>query len=422
MNKNMKQLKHLIISIIAVGLLIACSSKENHNDLLKKIMVKRLESIKGLNGIPYIDTTLENGDFFFGIETEAEHYSLRGNYQSKDDYLVFSLYENYWEGVAEGYITGIYKNEGSGWTSVFQEPLVDGSLDTIIDLNNDKVNEIVMNVRTSGSHGTDPCNKLILYGRKNSNVLEEVDVIAERIISGSKRVKDYTISYEPISEGVVIVVKSEEGKDLDSNDPQKTTTHRFEWQPPLLTDLNKPDYAQVKIGEQTWMSSNLDVKTFRNGDSIPQAKTENEWYLAVHNQKPAWCRYDTGYSKWYNWYAVNDPRGLAPSGWHIPSDKEWSQLIDFLGGGRSAVTKIKSKDGWSEGGGTNESGFSANPDGVFDGSWEFSCGIGVDAHWWSSTEDSTKIGWCWSITNDSTITHSDKNNKNTGMSVRCIRN
>jgi len=105
----------------------------------------------------------------------------------------------------------------------------------------------------------------------------------------------------------------------------------------------------VKIGTQVWMTKNLDVSVFRNGDTIPEAKTNIEWIKAGDNQQPAWCYYDNDpangakYGKLYNWYAVNDSRGLAPTGWHVPSDAEWTQLKDFLGGIEVAGTKMKSK-------------------------------------------------------------------------------
>src|SRR6478736_3339709 len=92
----------------------------------------------------------------------------------------------------------------------------------------------------------------------------------------------------------------------------------------------------IKIGEQIWMSTNLDVSTFANGDLIPEAKTREEWNSASDNHLPAWCYYnnDTAignkYGKLYNWYAAADRRGLAPKGWHIPSDLEWKKLLDNL--------------------------------------------------------------------------------------------
>ena len=97
----------------------------------------------------------------------------------------------------------------------------------------------------------------------------------------------------------------------------------------------------VKIGKQIWMTNNLDVVTFRNGDTIPQLKTEEEWEKASKLELPAWCYYNydpvngTKYGKLYNWFAVNDSRGLAPKGYHVPTESEWAKMIDFLGGSNS---------------------------------------------------------------------------------------
>ena len=95
----------------------------------------------------------------------------------------------------------------------------------------------------------------------------------------------------------------------------------------------------ITIGTQTWTSKNLDVSTFRNGEAIPEAKSKEEWSKAGDNKTAAFCYYEYDskngkvYGKLYNWFAVNDSRGLAPIGYHIPSDKEWSTLIQYLGGG-----------------------------------------------------------------------------------------
>ena len=110
-------------------------------------------------------------------------------------------------------------------------------------------------------------------------------------------------------------------------------------------------YKTVVIGSQTWMSENLNVSTFRNGDPIPEAKTNEEWKKAGKEGKPAWCYYDNDpkngakYGKLYNWYAVNDPRGLAPTGWHVPTKAEWGTLVEQLG--NDAEKKMKSQSGWN---------------------------------------------------------------------------
>ena len=114
----------------------------------------------------------------------------------------------------------------------------------------------------------------------------------------------------------------------------------------------------VTIGTQTWTSKNLNVSKFRNGEAIPLAKTTAEWELALDKKQPAWCYYEnkgengTTYGKLYNWYAVTDPRGLAPNGYHIPTDAEWTILTDYLGGDTIAGTKMKSTSGWNSFDGT----------------------------------------------------------------------
>ena len=107
----------------------------------------------------------------------------------------------------------------------------------------------------------------------------------------------------------------------------------------------------VTIGTQTWTTKNLNVATFRNGDAIPRAKTDKEWKAAGDNKQPAWCYYEnkttngTKYGKLYNWFAVNDARGLAPTGYHIPTDEEWTVLSTFLGVEDAAGKKMKSTSG-----------------------------------------------------------------------------
>ena len=110
---------------------------------------------------------------------------------------------------------------------------------------------------------------------------------------------------------------------------------------------------EIKIGAQTWTTKNLDVSKFRNGEAIPLAKTNAEWELAGQNKQPAWCYYEnkgengTTYGKLYNWYAVTDSRGLAPTGYHVPTDAEWKTLTDYLGGDSIVGTKMKSTNGWN---------------------------------------------------------------------------
>jgi uncharacterized protein (TIGR02145 family) len=215
-------------------------------------------------------------------------------------------------------------------------------------------------------------------------------------------------------------------------------------------------FKSVKIGTQTWMTENLNVSTFRNGDPIPEAKTVEEWEKADKEGKPAWCYYDNDpkngaiYGKLYNWYAVIDPRGLAPAGWHVPSDPEWTTLGDFLGD--DAGKKMKSTSGWNgygckrcdggssqfkanctsckgtqanstdplSGNGTNSSGFSGLPGGGRAYFGDFN-DLGGNGDWWSSTEDGTVNAYDrFLLRNDGVLVRSNSN-KHLGLSVRCLR-
>ncbi|MBM3922659.1 MAG: hypothetical protein FJ340_05565, partial [Sphingomonadales bacterium] len=125
--------------------------------------------------------------------------------------------------------------------------------------------------------------------------------------------------------------------------------------------------------------------------------------------------------KLYNWYAVSDSRGLAPVGYHVPSDAEWTLLTDYLGGEEKAGAKMKSKQGWAENGnGTNSSGFSGLPGGYrnFIGTFKF---IGKDGYWWSSSEGSTSVAWFRDLYCYSGIVFRFNFVKKSGFSVRCLR-
>ncbi len=182
----------------------------------------------------------------------------------------------------------------------------------------------------------------------------------------------------------------------------------------------------VDVGIYDWTTKNLDVQTFRNGDTIPEAKTNNEWEKASIDGNPAWCYYNNDpelgakYGKLYNWYAINDPRGICPEGWHIPSDKEWNILINELG--RNAGVKLKSSDGWyKNGNGTDSIGFSALPAGIRYPSGIFDR-LERSAYFWAS-QNGNYVWHRFLEHNDSRLGtrtyHSLK--KGTGMSVRCIR-
>jgi uncharacterized protein (TIGR02145 family) len=188
--------------------------------------------------------------------------------------------------------------------------------------------------------------------------------------------------------------------------------------------------ASVTICDQVWMVKNLDVDHYRNGDPIPQVTNGAEWCSATTG---AWCWYEnnsangTVYGKLYNWFAVNDPRGLAPAGWHVASDGEWTILTDCLGGSSVAGGKIKEAgtDHWVSPNtdATNFSGFTALPGGSrgFDDGGLFG-DLGYTGNWWSSTEANADRAYARSLTTfNGIIFRHDPDDKNVGYSVRCVK-
>jgi len=193
--------------------------------------------------------------------------------------------------------------------------------------------------------------------------------------------------------------------------------------------VGKPS-SEVALGNQVWMTKNLSVETFRNGDTIPHLKTQAEWAEAEKSQTPGWCYYghkqENGevHGKLYNWFAVTDARGLAPQGWKIPSVNDWSLLIRFLGGESVAGKKLKSKSLWNDmdgksGNGTNETGFNSFPSGNCNSAGDF-YSLGFIGGYWTSTESSTYDGNAVIIQRDGNALVRGRH-KAEGYSVRCFK-
>jgi uncharacterized protein (TIGR02145 family) len=145
----------------------------------------------------------------------------------------------------------------------------------------------------------------------------------------------------------------------------------------------------VTIGTQEWMTKNLDVVTYRNGDTIPEVTDPAVWASLTTG---AWCYYDNDpangfvYGRLYNRYAVVDPRGLAPTGWRVPSNSDWETLSGSLGGQAVAAGKMRATIIWNSlyTGSTNESGFTGLPGGRREEDGTFN-NIGKGGIWWSQT-------------------------------------
>lgn len=185
-------------------------------------------------------------------------------------------------------------------------------------------------------------------------------------------------------------------------------------------EINSTTYKKIKIGNQIWMGANLDVDHYRNGDTIPEVKDPDEW---ANIKTGAWCHYknDTAfgekYGKLYNWYAANDTRGLAPIGWHLPTEKDFEILKSSLNGNSNGL-KAES-EGIEDGAGTNKSGFLALLAGLrrYDGTFDYS---GNFTYFWSSTEYDSDDAGHLALSYNASYFGIGASYKYYGYSVRCI--
>jgi uncharacterized protein (TIGR02145 family) len=185
-------------------------------------------------------------------------------------------------------------------------------------------------------------------------------------------------------------------------------------------------YSFVTIGDKKWMKRNLDVDHYRNGDVIPQVTDPTEWAGLTTG---AWCYYQNKtangviYGKLYNWYAVNDPRGLAPEGWHVATNAEWDAVTEGLGGATVAGGPMKSTEHWTSPntGATNSSGFTALGGGARIANAAFS-NLGTWGAWWTADNDEGDISFYRILYNNNTKSEVYHIYNSYGMSVRCVKN
>jgi uncharacterized protein (TIGR02145 family) len=185
----------------------------------------------------------------------------------------------------------------------------------------------------------------------------------------------------------------------------------------------------VTICCQSWMTKNLDVDKYRNGDLIPKVTDATAWAALTTG---AYCYYNNDsttyaatYGKLYNWYAVNDPRGLAPEGWHVPTNFEWRTLENCLGGSNVAGGDLKEigTTHWQtpNSGASNSSGFSGLPGGYRNENGTF-LAIKKDGNWWISIEADPTDAEAVNLSYQDAGVSKGLQIKRRGFSVRCIRN
>lgn len=195
-----------------------------------------------------------------------------------------------------------------------------------------------------------------------------------------------------------------------------------------VKDIDGNVYRTVIIGNQIWMAENLKVTHYRDGTVIPNVYENEKWSLLTTG---ALCwknndsiQYKETYGALYNFYAVSSPRNLAPSGWHIPTQSECETLINYLGGKNIAGKKIKdnSLNLWKNINtqATNESGFSGLPAGGRGKLWGVG-DVGYYTTWWSATSYDSLYAWHWGLYPDKPGIRSNPGHKDSGFSVRCLK-
>lgn len=196
-----------------------------------------------------------------------------------------------------------------------------------------------------------------------------------------------------------------------------------------VTDVEGNVYQTVTINGLTWMTENLRVTRYRNGDNIDHLAGSDAWTNA---QAGAYCHYENAesnalrYGCLYNWSAVNDARGLAPAGWHVASFTEWENLMETAGGRELAGGALK-QEGTSEWeapnlGASNTLHFNALPAGLRDEAYTapfYHAGLG--GYWWTSTNYDILNASCWYVLHDEASIFESLNGKNCGLSVRCVK-
>ncbi|NTU67797.1 MAG: hypothetical protein HGB02_02825 [Chlorobiaceae bacterium] len=191
-------------------------------------------------------------------------------------------------------------------------------------------------------------------------------------------------------------------------------------------DIDGNRYGTVVIGGKGWMTENLRVGRYRNGDPIPEVQDSSAWSTLVSG---AWSNYghreENGkrFGKLYNWHAVNDPRGLAPVGWHVATDREWTELAESLGGEARAGEALKAPGKWSDpaAGAGKASGFDALPAGARrdnDGAFVL---LGQFARFWTSTPADAARAYGRAMEYYDSAVRRGEVKKENGFSVRCVK-
>jgi uncharacterized protein (TIGR02145 family) len=260
-----------------------------------------------------------------------------------------------------------------------------------------------------------------LYALTAGSSSNAVKITGDQTIAGHKTFSGTTTVANPVN--------PTDAANKDYVDALMKRISELENKPGVMKDYDGNLYTTVKIGNQVWMAENLKVTRFRNGDPIAHGTGSTEWgnlttgaYADYNNSV---SNSDT-YGRLYNWFSVDDARNLCPTGWHVPSEGEWTTMITYLGGESVVVGKIKEAGTthWlsPNTAATNQSAFTALPGGFLNGVGSFSS-LGLQGWWWSSTtitgvENHARL---YMAENSYVRSFKYEDSKQSGLSVRCIQ-
>jgi len=354
-------------------------------------------------------------------------------------------FTSYLTGLSENtaYYVRAYATNSVGTAYGNQHSLTTGQTITTPIVNTSPVTGITQNSATSGGDVTDDGGANLTSRGVCWSTSQNPTISNNHTVDGSG-MGTFTSYLTGLSENTTYYVKAYATNSIGTayGDEINFTTLSNEDCPPIISDIDGNFYKTIEIGNQCWMSENLRTTTYQNGILIPNVTNENEWSNLTSG---AFVFYDNDttwknlYGALYNWHAGVNPNGLCPSGWHVPTDVEWTLLNDFIGGtGSPNGNRLRScrqinsplgdtcntidhprwnsdNDNW----GTDDYGFSGLPGSTaFDNQFP----PGFMGFWWSSIEDGYDLCWRQTLIWNNGSTGLSKAGKQNGLSIRCLRN